>query len=331
MILTIDGKQYRNFTEYTIDLNFDTIAHSFSFTGVNKLLDNHLTYPRVTITNDDGELLITGTIINTPIRTQISPDSVTVSGYSLPGILEDCSIPVSIYPLQSDNLSLKEIVEKLLKPFGLSYTYTTNIETEFNKKYVKSTAGDGQSVKDYINDLASQRNIILTSDELGRLIFTKIDTKKLYPVYLFQEGDEGIMEMSIELPGQSMHSEITVMRQASSDNPDAGEKTITNPYCPVFRPKIVQLNSGDIHDLNKASRAALIEEISQIKLRIYTMKYIKPGQVVNVIAPSLNINTWVRFFVEQCSIRGKNGSETYDLTCVLSDVYSDNPIENVLS
>ena len=340
--INIDGSEFRYFQSYDLSLKFNSIADTFSFTGLKRVLPGYLGYNDCEIFNEyqtkdsvtgktinKTESIIKGTILNQSNKISTKAELSTVSGYSKCGIIEDVTIPVSSYPLQNDNLTLKEICDKLLKPFGIEYIVDSIISSEFNKKFRKSSADPSQSIKDYINSLASQRGIVLTHNRDGKLLFTKVNISKLKPVVRFVQGGFGVMEMSIDLNGQSLHSEITVIKQASSDNPDAGEKTIKNPYCKKFRPTTKVLNSGDIFDMYNAARMALSDELATIKLSIFTTKLVYPGNLVTVNAPGLGINDDVDFFVEETSVKGSTSGELFTLTCVLKDIYTLNAVQNI--
>ena len=158
-------------------MKFNSIADSFSFSGQKDFLPDILSYADCEILDENDQVIITGTIVNQNFELDSNPTLISVSGYSKPGVLEDCTIPISLYPLQSDNLSLKQIADKVLQPFGVKYKYTANITTEFNKKFKKTNAEPSQQIKGYLNQLASQRGIILTHNAKGELLFTKLDVK----------------------------------------------------------------------------------------------------------------------------------------------------------
>lgn len=329
MKLIVDNNEYQFFPSSNIDLNYNAIASSFSFRRLRNIDSLPLEFNDCQILDDNNEVLITGTILNIDYALTSKTQLDSVSGYSTPGILEDCQIPLSLYPLQSDNLSLKEIVDKLLQPFNIEYVANTNILTEFNKKFKKTNADPGQSVKDYINDLASQRGIILTHDNLGRLVFTKIEPNLLSPIVTFEEGNPGIFEMSFKTNAQAMHSEISVIKQASSDNPDAGETIINNPYISKFRPKVKTLSSGNIFDIEKAARNELGAELENIKLNIKTTQFVKPGNLIQFRSPTLKVNELTEFFVQSTRINSTTTGNKYDIVAVLKDVFTQDEVINI--
>lgn len=328
--LNIIDKQYVYFNEYTIELKYNTIASTFSFKIQKDILDNLLGYPRCEIIKDEFPIL-TGTIIVPQLKVTSKPELISISGYSVPGVLEDIPIPTDLYPLQSDNLNLEEIAEKYTNPFNVNIAYTQNVEKDMKKKYTKVVADESETIKSFLTKLASERGIILTHNELGSILFTRVEVDKLTPVGVFIEGDAGINAMTLDINGQALHSSITVLKQASVNNPDAGQFTIDNPYCDIYRPNTLIHDSGDIFDIEKAARKALSDELTAIKLTINTTKFIKPGNIIQVKSESLKLNSITDFFVEETIINGNVKDETYTLICVLKDVYSDNEVKRLIN
>lgn len=327
MRIKFTNKNFEYFSEYTITLSYNTIASTFSFNALSSILGMPLVYSFVELYDDNNELLITGYILSSAYKVSASPEQEVYPGYSITGVLEDCSIP---YPFQFDNLSLREITTKLLAPYGLSFVVDPSVNKDMDKVYKISSPSDSASVKDYISAMASQRGIILTHDNKGRLVFTKIDPSKLSPVASFIDGNGGFTEMSLTANGQKMHSSITVVRQASVDNSDAGESTINNPYVTNrHRPLTKILTNGDIFDLKTAARNELSRELMDITLTIETTLFVKPGNLIEVLAPSLKIRKKTNWFVTQTTIKGTTEGVTYSLQCVLPDVFTTNPVKNI--
>lgn len=329
MIIKVNKKRFFGFSNYTINLAFNTIASSFSFNALASEIDDLLNYPECEIIDEENGTLITGVILAPQLKSSTKPQLTTISGYSKTGALEDCSIPIDLFPLQSDNLTLSEITEKILTQFSLDFEIN-NVDTELSEKITKSNPEPGQKIKEYLTKLASQRGVIISNTVTGKLLYTRIDASKLKPVATFTVGSHGVKFMDLNINSQAMHSEITVMKQASSDNQDAGEKTISNPYVSAFRPVVIKLDSGTIFDAEKAARFELAKEISNIKLTFETTKFVRPGELILVRNSDLRINELTQFFVENTVIKGtEKENERYTLTCVLKDVYTNEEVRNV--
>jgi prophage tail gpP-like protein len=334
MILKVDNKNVDFFTEFNLDLRYDAIASTFSFTGyfnpenpLHKEIYKPGKYQVVTLEHE-GELILTGRIISTVQKSSSVKELVSFGGYSLPGVLEDCEIPTSLYPLQSDGRTLRQITERLIKPFGLKLISNNlgNQSLTVDKKIEKSTAIESQSIRAYINTIAAQLYVHLTHDEFGNLIFTRAKTDST-PVIDFN-GNIPETSMELSFSGQQMHSDITVVKQASLDGGNAGESTVKNPYVKIFRPTVKVQTSGTDFDTSKAARQILSAELKNLKLTItidrwdYNKKLIKPNSIVSVINPDLYIYKKTNFFIEGVSYKGNSESMTAVLTCVIPEVYS---------
>lgn len=333
----------KNFNNFSVTLKYDSIGSTFSFNilfdETNKKQAEFLSacqFNECTIEHN-GKLLITGTLLAHSFKRDSQKELVQIAGYSKPGVFEDCEIPVSLYPLQTDGLTLKQITERLIKPFGINLIVDANTNGDIlketvvqkaNKTITKTTASESQNIKSYLTELTKQRHIILTHDNKGNLVFTEAKTD-LEPIFHVEDGIIAT-EINVSISGQSLHSEITVIKQADSDGGNSGEYTIKNPYCTgVFRPKVVKVDSGDDITIEQAAINALAAELKDsIKLVITTDRWeinnnlILPNNVITVKSPSNWIYETTTFFIEEVTLNGDEKRTTAVLTCVLPEVYN---------
>ena len=126
-----------------------------------------------------------------------------------------------------------------------------SVANKMNQTFKSTTASATQTIKDYLTQLASQKDIIMTHDSHGRLLFTKAktDVEPIMQIDLTKPVPDG-MTYSMEYNGQNMHSHITMQGQSSIDGGNAKEYTIRNPYVigSVYRPKVMTQSSGDDND-----------------------------------------------------------------------------------
>jgi prophage tail gpP-like protein len=258
----------------------------------------------------------------------------TISGYSKPGWFEDCNIPPSIYPLQSDGVSLLNIAKKITAPwnettkYGIGIIVDPSVTDRVNKVITKSTAGETSTIAEYLRELAQQKKVIISHDEKGNLVFTQANTDRSPILTLdFKSGLIPGTEYSLSFDGQSIHSDITIIRQASVDGGNAGQFTIKNPYCPVaYRPKVVNQTSGDDVDTSEVAGRELSKELENISLTIkidrwfIDGKIIKPNNMIKVLAPELYIYNMSDFFIRQIDYSGNERERTATLNCVLPEV-----------
>lgn len=339
MILRIGSQKITRFDSVNLNLKYDSVASTFSF---NYYYDNNESqvpslndvgaYRSVTI-EDNGVVILTGTILSHGFVDGPSKGLTAISGYSKPGVLEDCSIPISAYPLQSDGKTFSEIVSRLIKPFGIGYTVDPIVSGPANKPISVSTAEAGQSVKAYLAEVASQRNIILSHDAQGNLLLTRAKENDK-PKYNLTRSSA--TNWSLSFNGQSLHSEITVIKQASIDGGNAGQSSVSNPFVRgVFRPLVKIQTSGDDVDTSLAARSALSDELRAISLSFTISSWyidnelVTPNIVVSVVNEEIGLINKSDWFVEDVKLTGTAENQTSVLTCVLPSVHSTRTVKNI--
>ena len=222
MKVKINGAIYSFFTDIEISYNLDSMASVFSFKSRfnpdNKLhreVFQPLAFHKVEIFSNDDVLLLTGVLVNTSLSSSSARSLQTLQGYSKAGILEDCTIPVNSYPLEKTKVSLSDLASSLLKDFNIGFSIDASAKNEMNSVYEKTVAQPAETVKAFLSKLAAQRNIIISHDSRGDLVFFKLDTKRK-PIMLLDERNT--LKMALNVSGQAFHSEISVIRQPSKDN-----------------------------------------------------------------------------------------------------------------
>lgn len=340
MILKINDR-IRNrkvdfFTKFAIEFKYDSIASLFSFDFFfNPENQEHVDlacighYHLATLEYND-ELLLSGFILNEKFTDKSQKQLTRFSGYSYPGVLEDCQIPVSLYPLQSDGLTLKEIAQKLLKPFNLKMVIDASVSSRMEEVYKTTTAKESQSIATYLTELSSNKKIIVSHTSKGELLFTEANTKS-NPILNF-DGGIPFDEMSLDFNGQEMHSDITVVKQADIDGGNAGQFTIKNPYVPyVFRPRVIVQSSGTDIDTELVAKTALAEELKNLRLTIkmdrwlVDGKVIKPNNTILVKNPDIYLFKSTKWFIESVKLEGDKEKTVATLSCVLPEVYNGQP------
>lgn len=331
------------FGKFDVNLRYNSIGSDYSFEiFFNPDNENHKTLCHPARYNlaklyHEGELLMTGFILSQSFSEAPVPDLSKFAGYSVPGVLEDSQIPTSAYPLQSDGLTLRQIATKLLRPFDIRMDVDDSVSSLMDEVYDKTTADATQSVADYLNTLASQKDIILSHTERGHLLFTKAKAD-MKPSFHF-DGNMPGTTIGMVFNGRGMHNQITVIKQADKDGGNAGEYTILNPYVPTdttaFRPKVIVQNSGTDNDTEKVARQALAKELTSVVLTITTDRWVidgkvvKPNMVISVTSPGNFIYKKTNWFVESVNLSGDPKQTTAVLTCVPVEVYNGKQPVNI--
>ena len=331
IFLKVNGKRIERFNDINVVLKFDSVASTFTFVYWFDPNDTEVAdisalggYARAEIFDGDN-LLITGTILSHSHADASEKTLSQVSGYSLPGVLEDCEIPVSAYPLQAQGKSLADLSRQLIKPFGLDLVVNPDVQGAVSTAIVSTAAEPTSTVKAYLATLASHRNVILSHDNRGRLLLTRAGAKQ--PPYANIEPGT-YTSMSLSFNGQSMHSEITAIKQASAGGGNAGQFTVTNPYVTGFRPRVVIQDSGDDNTTRSVAEKALANEVSQITLNITFSSWylagelLTPNKVVSVQNTEIGIKNKTNWFIESVTLMGNETSQTAQIQCVLPQVYN---------
>jgi prophage tail gpP-like protein len=328
------------FNDFSFQLRFDSVASPFSFafyfdeTNPQQKELACVSHFHEAILEHNGETLITGYILSEAFNKSSTRQLVQFAGYSKPGVLEDCEIPPTLYPLQSDNLCLREIAQKLIAPFKLQMVIDPSVAKKMEIKYPTTEAKVSQSIKSFLTELATQRDIIISHDSQGNLLFTKAKAN-MKPIAHFESGLMGDV-LSLSFGGQGLHSHIWVIKQADTEGGNAGQAMVRNPYVPiVYRPKVIIQNSGDDNSTQDVANNALAAELKNIVLTIKTFKWeiegklIKPNNIISVLAPELYIYKKTNFFIESVSYTGDAEKMEATLTCVLPQVYNGEVPKNV--
>ena len=336
------------FNEVQVVLRFDSVASTFAFNYYfNPKNPDHKEMACVSHFHDvtvkfGDETLITGVLLQQRFSQSSTKQLASFGGYSRTGVLEDCTIPPSAYPLQSNGLSLAQIAQKVISTFNpkINLVVDSAVSGRANEVLAVSTSMEQQRIKQYLTELATQKNIILTHDELGNLVLTeaKKNQKPILSFDLSKPNPAGV-EFDFDFNGQGMHSHITLMKQASIDGGNAGQNTIRNPYVvgSVTRPIVQNQSSGTDNDTGLAARQALSNELRNVKLNIkldrWTVdgKIIRPGSTIEVIGNELFFFKKTTWFIEQVTFTGNERETTASINCVLPEVYTNEILESIFA
>lgn len=362
MTIKINGKICEFFTSGTINLKLDSIASTFEFAArfsANNLehqeMFKPLQYKDVEVFNSEENLVFTGTILNHRFTSNKGRELVIISGYSKCGILEDVTIPVSAYPLESTNRNLKDIAEKLCGLFGIKVVVseqaktisesTFKAKTEVSEKsefetlkaksksvFGRTSASPTETIKDYLAKLAGQKNIILSHNEKGEvLLFQPSYLQK--PKYHFTKKNS--LSMTADFNGQALHSEINFVRQPTDDNEGVSTTDkVKNTLITKDRPTTKILTSGEDTDTKEAAKNELASELKAINVTVELeglFDKIYPGEIVNVHNHYIYSYAYNRFMVESVTMKFDEKSDTTSLGLLVPEAFTGGPlIRNIL-
>lgn len=363
MTITIDGKIISYFTAGSVNLKLDSIASTFEFaTRFEAQNKDHqeifmpLQYKEVKIYNTANRLVFTGTILNHRFKSTQGRELLIISGYSKCGILEDVTIPPKHYPLESNNSSLEDIAKKFCGIFGIKVLISDQAKSidQKNKKekkiffsgkstydslkakakiiFGKTSAEPTQTIKDYLSQLAGQKNIILSHNENGDVLFFQPDYNQK-PRYSFTKGNT--LSMNADYNGQALHSEINIVRQPSDEND--GVSTVdraVNTLVQKYRPTTKILSSGEDTQTKEAAKNELADELRAIEVTVEVqglLDEIYPGEIVNVHNHWIYSYAYNRFMVNSIVLKFDEKSDTTTLNLLVPEAFTGGElIRNIL-
>jgi prophage tail gpP-like protein len=338
MIIYVNGTAISDYLVNDITFNYDAVASSFSLSlpyfeywPVSKRLFRPLKFQRVEIWDDSHKIkLLTGTIINNKKKATPNGVDLAISGYSLPGILEDCpNVPDT--STTSKELTLKEHAENLLKPFGIKLVIDEIVKAKCNEAYSLTTTKNDESISKHLSSLCTLKNIVITSDAEGNLVFTQIE-KERKPRANFSIGDANVISIELDCQGQAMHSEIKLngatglYEDKKTDTEKTGESgVITNPLVAIYKPNVI--NQGtEINSIADASKAALANELKAITLtievrdwKVVESELLLPGDLITVTSPQIGLYEKTVFLIRSLSLKQESKVKASTLVCVIPE------------
>lgn len=336
MKIKINGTYIKFFDEVRIALSLDSVASTFSFVGrynpenpMHRKVFRPLSYSKVEIFNDEDSLLLTGSIVNHDFNSDARPDLWTLTGYSKGGILEDVNIPYDMYPLESLQRNLKDITERLITPFGIGLVIDPSVTKDAGMVFEKSVASPSESIKSYLSKIASQRNIVVSHDARGNLVYFRPNTKGA-PKARFNQKNTLTMSMSVR--GQGLHSNISVLRQPSDEAANISPvDTVKNNLIPVKRPSVRVLSSGTDTATKEAADNELAAELKNIEFRISLNRIedLSPGDIVEVQNDEIFLFKYTRLMISSTSIAETTNSTGMDISLVLPESFTGEQPKNI--
>lgn len=166
----------------------------------------------------DNDPLFTGTMLSP--RPRIEEDrKLDVSCYATCGVLMDCTAPADALPLEFNNLTLKEISERLAGYLNIE----VNFQGDPGAKFGRVACDPDKRIFEFLTDLAKQRGFVLSSDVEGKLLIWKsVDSE---PVAVLEQGVSPLLSVSADFRPQEYYSDITGLTPIAVARP-AAKRTV---------------------------------------------------------------------------------------------------------
>ena len=247
--LLIDGESFSDWLTVDITRSVDSLS-TVSFTAPFEFDLPDFREMFVPLSFKPINVYVGGTRIFRGVMVDISPKigvdskTINVSCYSNPGVLNDCTMPASAYPIQYISQNLGQIAEVVCKPFGIGVDFLDNVS-------VPSSALDETSITvsskvfSYLSGLAKQRGFILSDTSDGKLLIHK-GADDAPPVAKLVQGSPTLLSVDSKINPQGFYTHFTGIAQPLEGLKPAPSHTEKNiDIAPgVFRPFTYNIKSA---------------------------------------------------------------------------------------
>ncbi len=274
-----------------------------------------------------GELLYTGTNVNNTPRAAIDGIAVSVSGYALAGVLNDCPLPTSGSPAEYSFLStLQDIATEQAAVFGLLPVFTQDakdVDTSMNGVAI----GVGERVLAFWAKLAQQLGIVIGNNAEGQPVFQReVSTP---PIQTLEFGKHPVSRVVPELNPQQYYSHVTAVTPSFVGF--TGPKHVEiNPFLKgVTRP--LTFSAGDVLpgkeiDAAKAKFGRMFANAIAYRVDVAGWRDVNgalwaPNTTVRLLAPKAMIYKATKFLIRSVSLLRDSEKDTASLLLVLPGAF----------
>jgi prophage tail gpP-like protein len=330
--IVIDGCKFLGFTGYELNLNYDSFD-SFSFSGPLDIMSREIAEALAPFSFKNcevyynGELKLKGTLLTPDPEVVKDAKEITLQGYPLCGILNDCTIPLAQYPAEYSGLTLEEIAGPIGDAFGIKVVFDGSPGGAFEKVSIEPT----EKIIDFFAKLSKQRNLLFNNDESGRLVF--FSPKQGGVFASFEEGQKPLISLKPKFKAQSFYSHIIGFSKSDA-NHESEQFIYENKY--LINRGITRCNTiivddaeaGNLEASVKAYAGRMYAESVSYELECEDhvnsdKKVFEKGMTVCVKAPGAMIRKETNLTARNISLKRNTEGKTATLSLVLPGSYTD--------
>ena len=272
-----------------------------------------------------GVPLFTGTLVGVVPSLSRGSTTVSVSGYSRPGVLEDCTPPASAFPVEFNAQDLPGIASALCQPFGIQATF----DGPGGSVFERAAADPGENVLGFLSGLAQQRGLVVSSDPDGRALFQQ-SVKPGSPVAVLRQGASPVLGVSPFFSPQQYYSHITGLESVLVGT-SGSQYTVRNPYLAgVIRPhtfKSPDTQGGTMQDSVQAKAGRMFGNMAAYGVQVSTWRdpsgaLWRPNTTVVLNAPGAMVYSDYEFVVRSVRFDRTGDNESAELDLVLPGSFS---------
>lgn len=260
-----------------------------------------------------GQTLFTGTMVGVTPSSDSNSNTIQVSAYALPGVLNDCTPPPppnDAESLQFDGQTLRTIATSICAPFGIGVQFDASAGPAFEEVACEP----GQRALAFLTDLAQKRGLIISNTETGELLFRR-GAATGQPVARLRQGFSPTTAVRPSFSPQEYHSHITGISPVAVGT-EGSQFTVKNPrLLGVVRPLTFKVNDSEDTDTKVAVDAKIgrmFANMVSYMVEVATWRdpagnLWQPGDLVTLTAPRAMV-----YAETQLQIRNVDFSRTAD-------------------
>lgn len=329
--LTIDGVDFTDWDSITITRSIDTtpiVTVNAPWEPAN--LDfRQRVKPfgfQEMIANVGGAVLFTGVMLGSNPSSSGTASKVVTSGYGITGVLNDCTMPSSAFPIEYNGLNLEEIARDLCEPFGIDVVFEGAAGNSFDKVSLNET----DKIMQFLSKLAKQRNFVISETVDGELWFLK-STEGGEPVAVLTSGESPVFEISAGFDPQQYYSHVTGIAPTTSEDGEGAQVTKPNPHVTgVLRPLTFQVDDSKNESLTDAvdtKIARMFANMASWSVSVPTWldatgALWEPNTTVEVTAPHAMIYNQTELLVRSVEFNASGGARTAKLNLVMVGAFA---------
>lgn len=275
-----------------------------------------------------NELLFNGTMLDVSPNVSTKEKTVSVTAYAKCGVLNDCTPSSNQFEaLEFNNVKLSQIANSLIKPFGVKAIFKNSDGAVFDRVAIEP---DG-NILSFLTDLANKRELIISSNKDGNLIFQKAITNG-ESVANLKQNISPVTAIKANFNSQNYYSHISGIEPIEVGL-DGSKYTVKNELLKDnFRPFNYKVKDTETSDIKKAVSMKLGKmygdivnyELALIGWRDTKGKLFEPNTFINLESSDNMIFNNYKFLIKSVVLQLGIDNKTTKLNLVLPESYSGN-------
>lgn len=329
MAILINGMRFRFWNNASLTKSIDSMSTiQFSAPFQSELKDFRDNFRPLSFNDIEctigGIKEFTGTMLTASPSIEEDSTVVDVAGYSLPGVLNDCTPSPVDATLEYNDQGLIDIAGSIAEPFGLSVVFDEDQGSIFERVACEN----GKKALSFLIDLANQRNLIISDNSKGDLVFLR-SIESGNPVVTLDQDDSPVVSVSARFSPQNYYSHVTGVEPIATGL-DGSKFTVQNERLSgVIRPFTFRAKDTQSADLKSAvddKMGRMFGNIVQYELELDTWRdpsgnLWKDNTTIKLRAPDAMIYSFYEFLVRSVKFKNDGESKTAILTLVLPEAF----------